>query len=55
MYMTIVEILSFPQRVYKHIKLAEKYYFHFALFIIVQDELSSSIKSKYIYSYSILL
>jgi len=43
------------QRVYKHIKLAEKYYFHFALFIIVQDELSSSIKSKYIYSYSILL
>ncbi|XP_012533878.1 sorting nexin-17 [Monomorium pharaonis] len=32
------------KKIYKHIKLAEKYYFHFALFIIVQDELSGSIK-----------
>ncbi|XP_011871922.1 PREDICTED: sorting nexin-17 isoform X1 [Vollenhovia emeryi] len=32
------------EKVYKHIKLAEKYYFHFALFIIMQDELSGSVK-----------
>ncbi|XP_011066483.1 PREDICTED: sorting nexin-17 isoform X2 [Acromyrmex echinatior] len=33
------------KRVYKHIKLAEKYHFHFALFIITQDESSGSIKT----------
>ncbi|KAG5312402.1 SNX17 protein, partial [Acromyrmex insinuator] len=32
------------KRVYKYIKLAEKYHFHFALFIITQDESSGSIK-----------
>lgn len=32
------------KRVYKHIKLAEKYHFHFALFVIMQDELPGSIK-----------
>ncbi|XP_011634224.1 sorting nexin-17 [Pogonomyrmex barbatus] len=32
------------KKVYKHINLAEKYHFHFALFVIIQDELSNSIK-----------
>ncbi|TGZ57505.1 Uncharacterized protein DBV15_02289 [Temnothorax longispinosus] len=32
------------KKVYKHINLAEKYFFHFALFIVIQDELSGSIK-----------
>lgn len=40
---------SFSQKVYEHIKLAEKYHFHFALFIIIQDEPSGSIKGKYIF------
>ncbi|KAL0102996.1 hypothetical protein PUN28_018357 [Cardiocondyla obscurior] len=32
------------KKVYDHLKLAEKYYFHFALFIVMQDELSGDIK-----------
>ncbi|XP_025986180.1 sorting nexin-17 [Solenopsis invicta] len=32
------------KRIYKHIKLTEKYHFHFALFIVIQDELSGNIK-----------
>lgn len=32
------------KKIYKNIKLPEKYHFHFALFIIIQDELSSNIK-----------
>ncbi|XP_012228574.1 sorting nexin-17 [Linepithema humile] len=32
------------KKIYKDIKLVEKYYSHFALFIIIQDELSGSIK-----------
>lgn len=34
------------QKVYKHIKLIEKYHSYFALFVIIQDELSSNIKSE---------
>ncbi|KAL6439503.1 hypothetical protein ACFW04_003959 [Cataglyphis niger] len=32
------------KKVYEHIKLIEKYHSHFALFIIIQDELSGNIK-----------
>ncbi|XP_050445632.1 sorting nexin-17 [Cataglyphis hispanica] len=32
------------KKVYEHIKLVEKYHSHFALFIIIQDELSGNIK-----------
>lgn len=34
------------QKVYKHIKLIEKYHSYFALFVIIQDELSNNIKSE---------
>lgn len=55
--MIIIKIFPyfFLQKVYEHIKLVEKYHSHFALFIIIQDELSGNIKSEYICFYNILL
>ncbi|RLU15864.1 hypothetical protein DMN91_011620 [Ooceraea biroi] len=33
------------KKVYKHLRVTEKYHFYFALFVVVQDELSGSIKT----------